>query len=79
VFVVYEGPVARTEKMTETERNRTDCNRTAGCGCPLREEVAVAVAMYFQNIKNRSKTGCSRLQPVFSIYTLYLPIYVCTI
>jgi hypothetical protein len=31
---VFESPVYWTEKRLWTEPNRTDGNRTIGCGCP---------------------------------------------
>jgi hypothetical protein len=43
--VVFEGPVARTEKDRATERNRTDRNRTVGCGCSSPEIFSVAGLM----------------------------------
>jgi len=30
---VFAGPVNWTEKMTETELNKTKGNQTIGCGC----------------------------------------------
>jgi hypothetical protein len=43
--LVFEGPVARTEKDRATERNRTDRNRTVGCGCSSPEIFSVAGLM----------------------------------
>ena len=41
-YLVSGSPVAWTGKKPETGLNPTDCNRTAGCGCPVWEAVAVA-------------------------------------
>ena len=51
-MVVFEGPVYATEKRPKTEPDRTDLDRTGGCGCMLS--------------KQRNRTDFNRLQPVTS-------------
>jgi hypothetical protein len=49
--LVFEGLVARTENTTETGLNTTDCNWTAGCGCPLLWKFWLPVALFFEKFK----------------------------
>jgi hypothetical protein len=65
---VFAGPVDATEKMTGTGPNATGCNRTIGCGCLLWAPGWVAGCPTFKIFKNRAKTGCNPLQPVFYVY-----------
>jgi hypothetical protein len=49
--LVFKGPVAWTEKMTATEPNPTDCNRTVGCGCLVWGLVGLPVALIQKYLK----------------------------
>jgi hypothetical protein len=49
--IVFKGSVEWTEKMTETELNLTECNRTVGCSCPLWRVVQLSVASMRKYLK----------------------------
>jgi hypothetical protein len=53
--LVFKGSVEWTEKMTETELNLTECNRTVGCGCPLWRVVRLSVASIRKYLKTARK------------------------
>ena len=73
--IVFAGPVAGTEKKTETEPDATKSNWTIGRGCLVWELFRLLVVLLFKYSKtdkrlvaiscNRQKTGRNQLQPVF--------------
>ena len=73
--VVFAGPVAWTEKKTETEPNATDSNRTIGCGCLVWELVRLPVALLFKYSKTDKRpvaTDCNRsFNCIYSMYNIY--------
>ena len=44
--LVFAGPVAQTEKMTETGLNATGKDRTSGCGCTNPETFRLSVTRF---------------------------------
>ena len=53
--LVFAGPVAWTEKKTETEPNATESNRTISCGCLVWELVRLLVALIFKYKKTNKR------------------------
>ena len=62
VYVVFEGPVAWTEKMTETGLDATECNRTIGCGCTGSEIFWLPVSLSEEFQENRFKSVATGLR-----------------
>ena len=56
--IVFEGLVARTEKVTETRLNATKCNWTTGCSCFVLASVGiswVAGCLKYENCKKTAR------------------------
>ena len=61
--IVFAGPVAWTEKKTETEPNATESNQTISCGCLIWELVWLPVALIFKYKKTKKRPvaiSCNR-------------------
>ena len=65
VYVVFAGPVYRTENMHRTELDWTTVRSFSSCSCPTFGVSPVASCHVFVNIEKPKKTGLDRLQPVF--------------
>ena len=53
--IVFAGPVAGTEKKTETEPNATKSNWTIGRGCLVWELFRLPVVLLFKNSKTDTR------------------------
>ena len=84
-WIVFEGPVAWNENLTETGLNPTNRNWTPDCGCSFSRLHQLPVALFLENTKTVQKPvaiGCNRFlysnllySNVITIYTNIITIY----
>ena len=66
-WLVSASPVAWTKKKTETRPDATECNQTAGCGCPDFGFFRLPVSQFGKY----NKTAGNQLTPVATGLFLY--------